>query len=67
MSEPKRVEMSEPIEGRWYWVRGGEGSDWFPAMRARYAAGGWTNADTWEDFTREIVRWKPIPAPEEIP
>jgi len=50
----------EPMDGLWYWVRGKDG-DWFPAMRDKRAAGGWTNLDTWEDFAGEITEWRPIP------
>ena len=58
----------EPLEGRWHWVRlryrRHEGdSDWFPALRAAHAAGGWTNQDCWEDFDKEVVEWRLIPMP----
>jgi hypothetical protein len=59
--------VSEPINGRWYWVRT-EGSEWFPAKREtdRGTVNNWTNQDTWEDFYNEIVEWKLIPKPEEL-
>lgn len=52
------------IEGSWYWI----GAD-FPAKRRSASAGGWTNDDTWEDFTRSVSVadgdvWGPISAPQ---
>jgi hypothetical protein len=58
--------MSEPISGRWYWVRlEGETdeADWFPAKRE---PDGWTNEDTWEDFDNEVAEWKLIPLPGDL-
>lgn len=55
--------MTDPlIEDRWYWVRIPE-NDWFPAMHAACAAGGWTNGDCWEDFDHEVAEWHLIPFP----
>ena len=62
---------NEPIPGRWYWVRGRDWEGWSVAVRTPVdgwnAAGDWGNLDTWEDFDREIVEWKLIPLPEELP
>ena len=57
--------MDGTIEGDWYWVNEGD-HYWFPAKRVLGAAGGWTNDDTWEDFTGSVLAWVRIPTPKEI-
>lgn len=55
--------MTQPVVGRWYWVRMSPGEEWFPAVHDPGCAGGWTNQDTWEDFTSEVAQWLPIDQP----
>jgi hypothetical protein len=52
---------SAPVEGEWHWVT--DGADVWPAIASKARAGGWTNEDTWEDFSREVVAWRHIPKP----
>lgn len=49
------------VEGAWYWVT--DGRDVWPAMASASSAGGWSNNDTWEDFSRDVIAWKRISAP----
>ena len=46
---------------KWYWVRIKD--EWFPAMYNPSSCGGWTNADTWEDFDGAVVEWQEIVPP----
>ncbi len=63
----------ERVKFKWYWVSlvdtdfetGLEERRWFPAMYDPNCAGGWTNGDCWEDYSREIDRWVPLPDPPE--
>jgi hypothetical protein len=56
------VTREELVDGRWYWVRMGDG-DWFPAVYDRQSVGGWSNEDTWEDFHAEVTDWRLIEPP----
>jgi hypothetical protein len=60
------MSMNEaPVEGSWYWVTS-DGEIWFPAKSDKQRAGGWSNDDTWEDFSYEITKWILIPTPDSI-
>ena len=50
-----------PQDGTWCWVTGGD-APWI-AMHDSRAAGGWTNADTWEDWGHDITHWIPLETP----
>ncbi|MCP4100532.1 MAG: hypothetical protein GY750_03775 [Lentisphaerae bacterium] len=50
--------MDDSVNGAWYWVT--DGKDTWPAMRDDKAAGGWSNGDTWEDFTNDITGFEKI-------
>jgi len=52
-----------PADGTWCWVTNGKG-EWI-AKSHHAACGGWTNEDTWEDFSSDIIAWIPIPLPPE--
>ena len=54
--------MNKPVEGETYWVT--DGKEVWVADCYSWAAGGWTNGDTWEDFTGKIIGWLHIPRPE---
>ena len=58
--------MTERIKGRWYWVRAVDGP-WWPALWADEYGVGWSNQDCWEDWNNEVVEWRLIPLPEELP
>ena len=45
----------------WYWVR--IKGEWYPAMYDELSCGGWTNADTWEDFDYDVDLWKIMTPP----
>ena len=62
VTELDEVTPPEPVTGKWYWVRRAAGP-WFIAMRDPDALGGWSNADTWEDFDRQVKVWVPIHPP----
>jgi hypothetical protein len=49
------------VDGAWYWVT--NGTDVWPAIAYKPAAGGWANEDTWEDFEGKVVAWQMIPVP----
>lgn len=46
----------------WCWVSDGERV--WPAMYDPSAAGNWTNADTWEDFSKEVKYFIPLETPD---
>jgi len=46
---------------KWYWVK--IDGEWSPAMYDPRSSGGWTNADTWEDFDGDVVAWQEIVPP----
>lgn len=52
---------SKRIEGERYWVTNGK-EVWI-ARSCNSAAGGWSNYDTWEDFSLAVIAWKHIPTP----
>jgi hypothetical protein len=47
-----------PEEGEWCWVTDSKVA-WISCHETR-AAGGWTNGDCWEDFSKEVVAWFPV-------
>ncbi len=62
--------MTDPIPGRWYWIKGKDWSDWNIAVRTPVdgwdASNHWGNLDTWEDWDDEVTEWKLIPLPKEL-
>jgi hypothetical protein len=56
------VETMMPPEGTWCWVS--DGDRVLLARPDKLAAGGWTNEDTWEDFTGGVRWWIAITKPE---
>jgi hypothetical protein len=66
---PPKVDSAELIEGRWYWVTkdpAASDDEWWPARRDSSRVGGWTNDDTWEDFTHDVRAWKLMPTPSDL-
>ena len=51
-----------PPNGTWCWVTDGK-SSWI-AQRSRFAAHGWMNEDTWEDWGDTVTHWIPLERPE---
>lgn len=63
------IEVSEglpPDDGRWYWVHGAAFSGPVPAKRGFYDAGGWSNEDTWQDWSHDVERYCLIHKPPAI-
>jgi hypothetical protein len=51
-----------PAEGVYCWVSDGQ-NVWI-AYHSEWAANGWSNGDTWEDFEGRVTHWMEIVAPE---
>lgn len=58
----KPLIIGPPPPGSCCWVSDGE-HVWLARYEA-WAAGGFTNDDTWEDFSGDVQWWRPAEVPE---